>query len=71
MDIQTNPIEEPQKTTSGKKKRQLSNLEIAAFCEQIAMIVSAGLPTYEGIVILMEDAPDAETKAILSSIYKP
>lgn len=53
------------------QKKLLGNLEIAAFCEQLAMIISAGIPTYEGVSILLEDAPDEETKAILQKIYEP
>ena len=32
-----------------KKQQMLGNLEIAAFCDQLSMIVSAGIPIYEGI----------------------
>ncbi len=52
-------------------KKALSNAEISAFCQQIAMVVEAGLPTYYGISILMDDAPDQETKALLTQIYQP
>lgn len=52
-------------------KRALSNAEISAFCQQIAMVIDAGLPTYYGISILMDDAPDDEAKELLSRIYKP
>jgi type IV pilus assembly protein PilC len=54
-----------------KKKKSLNQLELSAFCQQIAMIIEAGLPTYYGISILRDDAPDAETKALLSKIYEP
>ena len=53
------------------KTNILGNLEIASFCEQLAMVISAGLPAYEGISILLEDAPDKETKAVLQAIYEP
>ena len=53
------------------KKRMLGNLEIASFCDQLAMVIGAGLPAYEGISILMEDASDNETKEILQTIYTP
>ena len=53
------------------QKKLLGNLELASFCEQLAMILAAGIPAYEGISILMEDAPDEETKAILQKIYEP
>lgn len=52
-------------------KKALSNAEISAFCQQIAMIIDAGLPIYYGISILMDDAWDEETKELLSRIYKP
>lgn len=51
--------------------KQLSQLEIAAFCQQIAMVVNAGLPTYYGISILCDDAADEPTKALLTQIYTP
>jgi type IV pilus assembly protein PilC len=54
-----------------KKKKTLNQLELSAFCQQIAMIIDAGLPTYYGISILRDDAPDEETKALLSEIYEP
>lgn len=53
------------------KEKRLGNLELAAFCDQIASIVASGIPTYEGISILMEDAADEDTKLILNSIYQP
>ena len=54
-----------------KTNKLLGNLEIATFCEQLALVVSAGMPTYEGVSILMEDAADEETKALLQRIYEP
>ena len=30
-----------------KKQQMLGNLEIAAFCDQLSMIVSAGIPIYK------------------------
>lgn len=56
---------------SKQKNTYLSNAEIAAFCQQIAMILNAGLPTYYGISILCDEAPDKQTKELLSEIYKP
>lgn len=52
-----------------KKKNVLNNSEIAAFCQQLTMVISAGLPTFYGIYILKDDAPDDETKALLEQIY--
>jgi len=54
-----------------KTKKLLGNLEIAAFCEQVAMVISAGIPAYEGISILMADAADKETEELLKRIYEP
>lgn len=54
-----------------KKKKTLSNMELSAFCQQIAMIVDAGLPTYYGISILRDDAPDDATRELLEQIYVP
>lgn len=52
-------------------KKQLSQLEIATFCQQIAMVIKAGLPTYYGISILRDEAPDEQTAALLGQIYEP
>lgn len=54
-----------------KQKKLLGNLEIASFCEQTALIISAGIPAYEGIFILMTDAADKETASLLQQIYEP
>lgn len=54
-----------------KKKHFLSNQEIAAFCDQLFMVMSAGIPIYEGVSILLDDASDEETKLVLSSINAP
>lgn len=53
------------------KVKKLSEAEISAFCQQVLMVVAAGLPTYYGISILRDDAPDLETKELLNSIYRP
>ncbi len=54
-----------------KTQALLGNLEIAFFCEQVAMVITAGIPAYEGISILMSDAPDKKTEALLRQIYEP
>ena len=51
--------------------KQLTRSELAVFCQQIAMVVTAGLPTYYGISILKDDAPDPQTAALLGQIYEP
>ena len=52
-----------------KVKKQLSNLELSAFCQQIAMILKTGLPAYYGISILCDEAADENTKEFLEKIY--
>lgn len=54
-----------------KKIKKMKELEIAAFCRQISMVISAGLPTYYGVSILLEDAEDDETRELLEKIYEP
>jgi type IV pilus assembly protein PilC len=55
----------------GKEIKQLTQSEIAAFCEQIAMVIQSGLPTYYGISILRDEAPDEATASLLTQIYEP
>jgi len=54
-----------------KKDKCLSNAELSAFCQQLAMVLKAGLPTYYGVSLLCDEAPDEPTKELLSKIYKP
>ena len=70
MDTQKN-MNALHKPSSRRKKRLLGNLEISSFCDQMAMIISSGIPAYEGVSILLESAPDESTKEILDSIYTP
>ena len=35
--------------------KQLTQTEISVFCQQIAMVVTSGLPTYYGISILRDE----------------
>lgn len=53
------------------KKKTLSESEISAFCQQVGMVVKAGLPTYYGISILRDEASDDFTRDFLSKIYEP
>jgi len=53
------------------KKHILKNKQIAFFCQQIAMVVKAGLPIYYGISILRDEADDEKTKEFFSKIYIP
>ena len=53
------------------KNKILSEAEISTFCQQIGMIIKAGLPTYYGISILRDEASDEHTKAFLNQLYEP
>ncbi|MDD6156139.1 MAG: type II secretion system F family protein [Lachnospiraceae bacterium] len=53
------------------KIKKISDSEISAFCQQIVMVITAGLPTYYGISILMDEAPDEDTRQLLQKIYTP
>ncbi|MBQ3104434.1 MAG: type II secretion system F family protein [Lachnospiraceae bacterium] len=46
-----------------------SNSEISGFCEQIALILTSGISSVEGISIMLEDAQSAQDKEILQLIY--
>ena len=56
----------------GEKARQnaLSNLELAAFCEQMAMVLKAGISAAEGVYIMKEDAQTAAERELLGTIYE-
>ena len=49
----------------------LSDAEISAFCQQIGMVVKAGLPIHYGISILRDQAIDEQTHNIFVEIYTP
>ena len=46
----------------------LSNMEVSAFCSQMAMILRSGIFAMEGISIMLEDAEDPEERALLAQI---
>ena len=46
----------------------LTNRELSSFCDQIAMILNAGISPVEGISIMLEDTTTAEGKQILGKI---
>lgn len=56
----------------GKKVRQdaLSNLEIAAFCKQMAMVLKAGISVIEGISIMKDDALSPAEEELLNALYE-
>jgi type IV pilus assembly protein PilC len=46
----------------------LSNLETAAFCNQMAMILKSGISTLEGISVLLEDAQNDSERELLTNL---
>ncbi|WP_373486070.1 type II secretion system F family protein [Acetobacterium malicum] len=50
--------------------KPLSNNEIYTFCEQMSMILKAGISSLEGVSIMMEDAAEGDGKFILNVIYE-
>ena len=53
-----------------KKGNQLTNLEIASFCEQMAMIIKAGITPKDGLAILLSDTKDESTRQIIQTLLK-
>lgn len=51
-----------------KNKKPLNNLEIASFCQQMAMIIRSGITASEGLDILIHDTVDEKGKAVLLQI---
>lgn len=49
-------------------EKPLTNMELASFCSQMAMILKAGISSIEGITIMLEDARSSQEKAILQVI---
>jgi len=49
-------------------RKQLTNQELAAFCDQIAMVLNAGISPSEGVSIMLEDTQSQEGKEILRII---
>ena len=50
--------------------KPFSNMEISAFCGQIALVLKSGISSIEGITIMVEDAPEGEERQILEQILK-
>ena len=45
---------------AGKNRRGIAASELSSFCSQVALILSAGLPVYDGMETLAETAKDTE-----------
>lgn len=52
------------------KKNQLTNSEIASFTSQMALVLHAGISSYEGIAIMREDNDIEEIQPILDIIFE-
>ena len=53
-----------------KKIRQLNNEELAMFCDQMAMVLDAGISPMEGIMVMNEDTENEEGREILDLIQE-
>ena len=53
-----------------RQQRRLTNLEIASFCNEMAMILKAGISSLEGVDLLREDAQTEAEKELLEQIYQ-
>ena len=51
-------------------EKNLSNLQIASFCEEITMVLRAGISTYEGVLTLSENTPNPYERKIFEAICK-
>ena len=54
-----------------QKNKHLSDAEISALCQQLCLVVKAGLPIHYGISILRDQAIDEKTHALYTQIYTP
>lgn len=48
--------------------KPFTNTEVAAFCDQVAVILKSGISSLEGITIMLEDTESPDEKAILQQI---
>ncbi len=54
--------------TNQLNTKRLSNLELAEFCNQMSMILHAGVSSLEGLNILLEDAKSEAEKELLTTM---
>ena len=52
------------------KKRGLDSAELSSFCSQVALILSAGLPLYDGMETLAETTRGSEYADLYESASK-
>ena len=55
---------------AGKGKNGLTSAELSSFCSQIALILSAGLPLYDGMETLAETTKGTEYADLYEKAYK-
>ena len=55
---------------AGKGKRGLDSAELSSFCSQVALILSAGLPLYDGMETLAETTRGSEYADLYESASK-
>lgn len=53
---------------SNNKQKMLNNVEMAMFCDQMAMILDAGISPAEGIMVMIEDTESISGNEILETI---
>lgn len=61
------PAKKTERRTKNSKQ-ELSALELAAFCQQMADILKAGIAPSEGITIMLDDSESEDERKILSKI---
>lgn len=50
--------------------KPFSNMELASFCGQLALILKSGISSLEGLTIMLEDASSPEEKEVLEAILE-
>ena len=56
-------------TTSKSGQTRLNSLEVSAFCESLAMMLSAGIPVEEAVGLLGEDAAENDFKDAAGALH--
>ena len=51
-----------------KSQKQLNKQEIAAFCDQMAMIIKAGITPKDGLELMLSDTKDPATRTVLEEL---
>lgn len=51
-----------------KKERKLNQEEVSSFCNQLSLLLPAGITPYEAIILMLEDTPDKKGKSILEQL---